>query len=375
MTTIKNPFVIGTYISPEYFCDREQEVKALCKHIENGRNVSLVSPRRMGKTGLIHHFFNNEEIKDNYNTFFIDLYSTSSLAEMVKAIATEIFKRLKPTSEKWWERFATVISSLNAGVSIDPISGLPSFNIGLGQIQQPETSLEQIFNYLETSDRPCIVAIDEFQQIALYGEKNVEAILRTHIQRCHNTRFIHAGSKQHMMAQMFASPSRPFYQSCIHMMLAPIARETYADFCQHQFEHNGKQLQREVVEAIYDKYEGYTWYMHMMMNELYAITDKGECCTEKMIGIARENIILSQSAFFKEQLSIIPLKQKMLLEAIAVEGKVSNVTSGAFIRKHNLPSASSVQSALKGLLEKEIVACENKTYYIYDFFLAHYLYI
>lgn len=192
MVKIKNPFVIGTYVSPEYFCDREAETATLRKHIDNGRNVALTAPRRLGKTGLVHHFLQQEYIQQEYYTFFVDLYSTKSLAEMVQLLAMEIFKKLQPTSERWWERFSTIISSLNMGFSVNPHDGQPSFNIGLGQIQMPEVSLEQIFHYLETADRPCIVAIDEFQQIASYEEKNVEALLRTKIQRCINTHFIYS---------------------------------------------------------------------------------------------------------------------------------------------------------------------------------------
>ncbi len=66
---INNPFVVGKYISDEYFCDREKETVTLIKHIKNGRNVALISPRRIGKTGLIEHLFNQDEIKQNYHTF------------------------------------------------------------------------------------------------------------------------------------------------------------------------------------------------------------------------------------------------------------------------------------------------------------------
>lgn len=370
---IKNPFVIGTYVSPEYFCGREEETKLLRKHIDNGRNVVLTAPRRLGKTGLIHHFLNMDAVRGEYYCFFIDLYSTGSLAEMVQILATEIFGQLKTTRERWWERFATVLSSLSMGLSIDPMTGEPTFSIGLGQIHSPETSLEQIFQYLETADKPCIVAIDEFQQIAHYEEKNVEALLRTKIQRCVNIHFIYCGSKQHMMNQMFVSPSRPFYESSISMSLSPLPLDVYTDFCLSMFERWGKHLQREVVERLYADYDGYTWYMHMMMNELFTLTDKGEVCTLDLYDEALENIVISQSHKYKELLSMVPSRQKGLLEAIARDGKVRGVTSSAFIRKHSLPSASSVQSAIKGLLEKELVSRNEDVYYVYDRFFAHYL--
>lgn len=52
-----NPFACQGYIGPEYFCDRENETKMLAKTLYNGRNVTLISPRRLGKTGLILHTF------------------------------------------------------------------------------------------------------------------------------------------------------------------------------------------------------------------------------------------------------------------------------------------------------------------------------
>ena len=45
----KNPFVSQGYISPEYFCDRQQETDLMLNHFKNGRNITLVSPRRIGK--------------------------------------------------------------------------------------------------------------------------------------------------------------------------------------------------------------------------------------------------------------------------------------------------------------------------------------
>lgn len=55
-TMLRNPFVVGRYVSDEYFCDREKETEFLLKQVDNGRNVAIISPRRMGKTGLIQHF-------------------------------------------------------------------------------------------------------------------------------------------------------------------------------------------------------------------------------------------------------------------------------------------------------------------------------
>lgn len=67
--TVLNPFVVGRYVSDHYFCDRHSETEFLIKQVINGRNVALISPRRMGKTGLIRHCFNQESLKKSHYTF------------------------------------------------------------------------------------------------------------------------------------------------------------------------------------------------------------------------------------------------------------------------------------------------------------------
>ena len=218
----QNPFVVGKYISDEYFCDRKKETDFLIRQIRNGRNTALISPRRMGKTGLIQHTFSISDIRRDFHTFFVDIYSTGSLAEFVYLLGKAVYDELKPRRKVLQEKFFQIIKSLRAGFSLDPVTGDPKFEIGIGEIASPQTTLSEIFEYLETADMPCVVAIDEFQQIGTYEEMNIEALLRTEIQKCRNTVFVFSGSKRHLMNNMFNSSSRPFYQSAISMGLEPI---------------------------------------------------------------------------------------------------------------------------------------------------------
>jgi len=60
------------------------------------------------------------------------------------------------------------------------------------------------------------------------------------------------------------------------------------------------------------------------------------------------------------------LPQKELLYAIAKAGMAKQITSTAFIKKYNLRSASSVQSAIKKLMEYHLASTSQATYYIDD---------
>lgn len=370
---VNNPFVVGKYLSDKYFCDRIVETAFLHKQIENGRDVALISPRRIGKSGLIQHFFNQQDVKNQYYVFFVDIYATTSLAEFVYTFGKEIYTQLKPLSTQWKEKFFQVISSFRVGFKLDAMTGAPSFDLGLGDIQAPQMTLDEIFTYIEEADKPCIIAIDEFQQIGKYTEKNVESLLRTKIQRCNRAQFIFSGSKRHVMSNMFNSPSKPFYQSAISMSLDPIPIDTYKQFAISLFDERSKHVETEVIEHVWQQYEGYTWFVQMMMNELYALTPEGGTCKTSMIEDARNNVIMSQEQSYKDLLSNLPPKQKTVLQAIAKEGVAQNITSVKFIKKYNLNSASSVQSAVKLLLKNDLITQSDNRYRVYDFFLSEWL--
>ena len=369
----KNPFVVGKYLSEAYFCDRSTETAFLLKQIENGRDVAIISPRRMGKSGLIHHLFNQPAVREHYYVFYIDIYATTSLAEFVYMMGKEIYGQLTSRVAQFQDKFFQVVKSLRMGFKIDPMTGQPTFDLGLGDIQSPQTSLDEIFALIEQADMPCIIAIDEFQQIGEYMEKNVEALLRTKIQQCHRSQFLFAGSKRHTMSNMFNSPAKPFYQSAICMGLDPIPMEVYADFAIKLFGQRSRHLQPDVPQLVWRRYEGYTWFVQMIMNELFSLTPEGATCTAEMIDEAQHNVIMAQESTYIELLSNLPPRQKVVLQAIAKEGIANSVTSSKFIRKYNLNSASSVQSAVKLLLKNDIVTQNGSSYCIYDRFLSEWL--
>lgn len=370
---LTNPFVVSGYVSPEYFCDRVEESENLTRYLTNGRNIALISTRRMGKTGLIRHCFQDKEIEANYYTFFIDIYSTASLREFVFALGKEIFEQLKPRGKKFIDQFFSIITSLRAGFRLDTLSGEPTFELGLGDIGSANITLDEIFRYLELADKKCIVAIDEFQQIAHYPDKNVEAVLRTLIQGCKNTSFIFAGSQQHVMSNLFQSPARPFYQSVNIMHLNEIDSEIYTNFVVKHFESYNKSIETEAIHAVYSMFEGHTWYLQIIFNELFSLTKVGNCCDLTMTQVAVNHIVSVQEFTYQEILYRLPAKQKEILISIAKEGKARAVTSADFIKKYKLKTPSSVQAAIKYLLDKDLITHEKNVYQIYDRFFGLWL--
>ena len=368
-----NPFYITGIIPEPYFCDREKETAWMVRTLENKAHILLTSPRRMGKTQLIRHVFNQPPIKNNYYTFYTDIYPTTSLHELVLFLSKEIYTVLVPKGKTALNKFLAGLHSLTGSFGYDPVSNTPTFNIKLGDIHSPELTLEEIFRYLEQADKPCIFAIDEFQQIANYPEKNVEAMLRSHTQKMNNCLFIYAGSNRHILENMFNSAAKPFYNSAEQIYLDCISKNVYTTFAERQFSKAGRRIAPEAISHAYDLFEGHTYYVHNLLHNTFAYVDADKTIDEADINKTLSDILEEKGRSFASVMHQLNYQQKETLVAIAKEGKAGSVTSVAFVREHALKSPSSVQYAIGALLEKQLLTYLNdgrtKIYSVSDRFL------
>ena len=170
---MNNPFLIVGYQGPEYFCDREKETEVILSALHNGRNITLVSPRRMGKTGLIKNvFYTLQEKEKNAKCFYLDIFSTQNLREFVALLGREILGKLDSLSQSTLKTLLSFFKSCRPVITMDELSGIPSVSLDIVPSKEEET-LKEIFDYLRQSGRECYLAIDEFQQIMEYPEKGV----------------------------------------------------------------------------------------------------------------------------------------------------------------------------------------------------------
>jgi len=369
LVMIENPFITFGYESAAFFCDRKAETHELVTMLTNGNHAALISPRRMGKTGLIRHCFAQKEIQERYYTFLIDIYATKNLQDMVYRMGQGIVNRLKPRGQSAIDGFLRFVTSLRTGISFDG-QGNASWNVGVGDIKSPSFTLEEIFNYLKAADRKCIVAIDEFQAINDYPEQNVEELMRTYVQDCRNAVFIFSGSQKSMMSEMFSSPARPFYQSVSLMFLKPVALQEYEVFAKGHFEKAGKQIANDVVRAIYERFDGTTWYLQKVLNQLFATKDSAIVSD---VDEAVQQIINQNEEAYKDVLYQLTARQRDLLVAVSREGKAKQITGMAFVKRYHLSSASSVQKSAQALMEKQLLTHQQGIYEVYDKFMSEWL--
>lgn len=363
----RNPFIYEGYEGSNYFCDRTEETENIISSLKNGRNLTLVSPRKIGKTGLILHTFDKIKQQDKDAVcIYTDIFHTQNQYDFVQTLGKAIVEERLLDTRSSMAKVLNFFSQWRPTISPDPVTGVPTVSVSIER-SNTEYTLKSIFEYLKQSGKEVYVAIDEFQTITDYPEQGTEALLRSYIQFIHNAHFIFSGSKQHLMYEMFGSPKRPFYQSTAMMTLQPLHEEIYYDFASWWFKAKKGSFNGEVFHQLYTLFDGYTWYLQSVLNRLYEmelhVTDY------QQVREAILSILKDKSSQYEMVITFLTDNQRNLLKAIAKDNCVAQLQANDFIRKHELPSASSIKKALTVLKDKDLVYQTSKGYIVYDRFL------
>lgn len=368
---ISNPFILSGYVSKEYFCDRASETEKLIEAINNNRNITLYSQRRIGKTSLINHVYNILKTDKNYICIYLDVLASTSLNEFINVFGNSVINAIESKPEKFFKKVKDLFSSLRPVISIDSLTGSPSFQLTIDSKNEAEKSIEGIFSYLKSQKKKIVIAIDEFQQVAQYPEKNVEAFLRTNIQKITNTVFIFSGSKKHLLLSIFEDKNRPFYKSTQLIELNKIEKQVYTDFIVNHFSKSDKKISKQLCEQILDWTNIQTFYVQYICNRIFGKNIKQ--ISESLINETFIEVLKEQEITFINYRNLLTDYQWKILRAIAAEGIVKSVLSKNFVTKHKLNTPSSVKTAVDSLIVKEVLVNDAAGYYVQDILFQRWL--
>ncbi len=371
MKELNNPFVIYGYKGAKYFCDREKETDKIIKGLANERNIALIAPRRIGKTGLIYHVFSQIKAQQpDICCIYIDILATKTLEQFIQLLARNILGRLDTPTQAAFKKVQSFFSAFRPTMTIDATSGMPSFSLDISKNEE-EHSLQRIFEYLKQSEKRCYIAIDEFQQITKYTGTDTEALLRSFIQFVPNVYFIFAGSQQHMMSDIFLSPERPLYQGAQVVAIKEIDKGPYYQFADSFFKKRSQSLPQEAFQYLYDKVDGQTWYVQAILNRIYS--NSTEEISNQEIDEAIQELIDEEEVAFENYYSSLTINQAALLTAIACEQQVKYPMSQVFMSKYSLPALSSVKLALESLSDSQFIYQYKGGFIVYDRFFGMWL--
>ena len=372
---MENPFIIKSYESKELFCDREEELQQMLRNCIISSDMTLISQRRMGKTGLILRLF--DEIKDvrpDIHTIYFDIFASRSIDDFIKLMAEAAMKSF-PSKTTMGEKLLTFIKSLRPQLSFDTITGEPQLQIAYQTAHEKEYTLRGLFDFLDSQKEHIVIAIDEFQQIRDYPEQNMEALLRTYIQQTHNLTFIFCGSKKHMMTDIFANEKKPFYNSTAFVSLDKISETSYSAFIRQLFKDRHRSITDEALQFILDWTRRHTYYTQQLCHTVYA--NGNETVTIDDVKKACEQLMKQGEAVYLQYRQMLTEKQWDYLIAVAKEGSVQQITASAFLRNHKIGTPSVSRRHADSLCEKGLlnddITINGTTYSLSDVFLSHWM--
>jgi AAA+ ATPase superfamily predicted ATPase len=368
-----NPFPINNYIGESYFCDREVETKTLIDNINNQSNTTFFAQRRIGKTALIQHVFHQLK-KKKVTCIYLDIYATQNIQEFTNQLANSIYQAVnanKSVGTRFWES----IKILRPTISVDQITGTPELTLDISQTQQFEKTIPQLLGFLDAQKIKVVIAIDEFQQIVDYPEKNIEALLRTSIQQLKNVSFVFCGSNQKIMNYIFNSSKRPFYASTKHINLKAIEKEKYQTFIIETFTKHKFKIAEKEAELILSLTCLHTYYTQRLCHELFQLNDKN--ITQQKVKLALNKILLENEGIYFQYRSLLTPYQWRLLNAIASSDRIEQIYAQGFILQHKLGSSSNIKRGIEALIEKELVfhniSVEKPYFEVSDKFLMRWM--
>lgn len=369
---MENPFSLEPYTSKELFCDREDELHDIVSFLTNGSNATLISPRRYGKTGLIFRAF--EEFKEKgYTCFYADVFSAQNIEDFLKILSESIVSAV--AKDSLIKKFFNALKAVRPLLSYDPVSGSPQISLSFQLDAQKQVTLKSMFEFLEKQGEKIVFAIDEFQQIREFEEKNFEAMLRTYIQQLHHVKFIFCGSKKHLMSDMFVSAKSPFYECARSVFLDRIDFEKYASFIKAQFGKFGKKIDDDAVEFILEWTLRHTYYTQFLCNRVFAESSKMVCLDD--VKTVASRILRNESQNFIERRNLITDKQWKYLVAVAKEGSIQKPTAADFLMKYKIGTAATAKKIVSALVEKELLLEQSemngKSYSVYNVFMSRWM--
>lgn len=372
---MENPFVIKAYESKDLFCDREEELQLMLRNCVNSTDMTLISQRRIGKTGLILRLFDElSQTRPDIHTIYLDIFASRNIDDFIKLMAEASMKSFQPKTSMG-EKLMTFIKSLRPQLSFDSITGEPQLQIAYQTTHEKEYTLRGLFDFLDSQGERIVIAIDEFQQIRDYPEQNMEALLRTYIQQCHNLTFIFCGSKKHMMADIFANEKKPFYNSTTFVSLDKISEASYSAFIRRLLGERQRNITDEALQFILDWTRRHTYYTQQLCHTVYA--NDSLHITIDEVKKACEQLMKQGETVFLQYRQMLTDKQWNYLIAVAKEGSVSQISASRFLKDHKIgtPSVSRrLADALcaKGLLNEDVTLAG--TYYsVSDVFLSRWM--
>jgi hypothetical protein len=357
MSRHRNPFTFGELVQDEAFTDRRDELAQLNRDLENGQNVVLVAPRRLGKSSLVQTALRTAAARGTL-VVEVDLMTTPTkerfAAKLAKSIHDDVASPVNRAKEA-----LNAFRSLRVNPTVT-VGDDGSFRFGFSAAREQADIDDTIERLLELPaeiaaerGRPLVAFFDEFQEVTEI-DPHLPALMRSIFQRQGQVAHVYAGSKRDMMQRLFNDENEPFYRSAKTMEIGPIEPTLFRPFLAAQFDRTDRRVTEDALTRLLEVTGGHPYATQELAAALWDEVPDGFTAGSSDLDNALAAVLRAENARFTLVWEDATGPQKLVLEALATEP--GRPFSAPYRRRHDLPSASHVQRALRTLTRKELVA-------------------
>src|SRR5688500_8111581 len=376
---MENPFVYGEIVPREAFADRDTELERLIADLTSAQKVFLISPRRYGKSSLVHQALGT---LSRQGALTVDL-TVSSYSSYVSFL--EGYARALATVETRWERARTwltdVITSTRPELRFEPGErGLGEFAVAFPAVKS-DRDINRLANEIfalpgrlaSERKRTVIVALDEFQAIEGFNGGSVEHALRAAAQQQRKVGYVFAGSEPSLMDKMIG-PRRPFYKAGPVMRLDQIPGPVFAEFIESRFTGSGIRPEPGIGAAIVDLAGNLPYDVQRLAHEAW---DDLRAAGSRKVGLEHlhstlTRLLAEQETMFEAIWQRLTLAQRAVLRAVVLQNG-RELLSADVRSRYRLGGPSSIQASLAALIKQDLLLKEGPQYVVVDSLLREWI--
>ena len=353
MSEMENPFKFGRIVTGEDFVDRDKEIEEIIREVRSGVNVVLYSPRRMGKSSLLMEMA--RRYRGELLFVYVDLYGVATKGRMVEAFMSALVRSTYGTVQKVASGFKDMLRGSRFRLVIGE-GGEPGIELAMAEPTLPE--IQEVLDLPEEIGRKkgkrVVVMFDEFQEIGSLDGVALLKTMRSRFQTHRHVSYVFAGSKKHLLFQIFEEREGAFFKSARALELGPIPPDDFVRFMIDKFDEFGGDLDDQSARAVVQASRGNSYYAQQIAHELFAISEKPRW-PEDFEESLSATLAHQAPAFSYIWDSIKSQMQKRYLDAVAHDPDSKRGVE--FIERHRMKSHSNLQKVIKqldakGLTEK-----------------------
>lgn len=357
----RNPFKFGSIVEGQQFTNRIKEIDQVNSILNSKNHLILISPRRYGKSSLIHKVMTNTDRP----VISLDLQLITGVDDFAAQLLKRIY-RIYPT-----ERITQYIRNFRIipSIIINPVTN--AVDVSFQPTEKAFPKLEDVFNLIEklsSEKKRCIVILDEFQEIERF-DRNLTRQLRSILQYHQKVNYIFMGSQESMIRDIFEIKKSPFYHFGLLMNLSKISRQDFFTFIEEKF-MKVVTHPKEITNQILDFTNCHPYFTQQLAFQTWELlsTDSGMI---NPVDLAVKGIINVHDMNFEKLWNTFNNTDKKLLIGLT-ESEISPLSEN-FYRKYNIGTPSTVFSSIKRIAVQGHIIKSNNKYEIDDPFFARWI--